>query len=76
MSSQTLFVFLIVTYMYAKAIVAEILLQLLGTHLPPANKSHKIYNSNTVKVSYSCTQNISQIIKGHNKKVSQIKWNH
>ena len=73
MSSQTLFVFLIVTYMYAKAIVAEILLQLLGTHLPPANKLHKIYNSNTVKVSYSCTQNISQIIKGHNKKVSQIK---
>ena len=31
----------------------------------------KIFNRNTVKVSYSCTQNMSQIIKGHNKKIFQ-----
>ena len=51
-------------------------LQLIDTHFPPANKLHKIFNRNTVKVSYSCTQNISQILKGHNKKVTQIKRNH
>ena len=51
-------------------------LQLIGTHLPPANKLHKIFNRNTVEVNYSCTQNISQIIKGHNKKVTQLKWHH
>ena len=29
-----------------------------------------------LKVSYSCTHNISQIIKGHNKKVTQIRRSH
>ena len=28
-----------------------------------------IFNRNTVKVSYSCTQNMSSMIKSHNKKV-------
>ena len=51
-------------------------LQLIGTHFPPANKLLKIFNGNIVKVSYSYTQNISQIIKGHNKKVIQIKRHH
>ena len=54
----------------------KIFLQLIETHFPPANKLHKIFNCNTVKVSYSCGQNISQIIKGHNKKVTQIKRHH
>ena len=48
-------------------------LQLTDTHFPPTNKFHKTLNRNTVKVSYSCTQNISHIIKGNNKKVTQIK---
>ena len=56
-----------------KTNVAKILLQLIDTHSPPANKLHKVFNCNTVKVGYSCAQNISQIIKGHNKKVTQIK---
>ena len=33
---------------------------------PPFNKN---FSTNTVKVSYSCTQNISSMIKPHNKKV-------
>ena len=40
-------------------------------HFPRSSKLHKIFNKNTVKVSYSCTQNMSQIIKGHNKKIVQ-----
>ena len=51
-------------------------LQLIDTHFTPANKLHKIFNRNTLKDSCSCTQNILQIIKGHNKKVTQIKRNH
>ena len=46
-------------------------LQLIDTHLLPTYNLHKIFNRNTVKVSYSCTQNISQIIKRHNRKVTQ-----
>ena len=34
-----------------------------------SNKLHAIFNRNTVKVSYSCTQNMSSMIKSHNKKV-------
>ena len=45
-------------------------------HFPPTNKSHKIFNHNTVKVNYSCTQNILQIIKGHNKELTQVKQLH
>ena len=46
-----------------KTNVAKIFLQLIDTHFPPANKLHKIFNHNTIKFSYSFTQNISQIIK-------------
>ena len=59
-----------------KTNVAKIFSELIDIHFPPANKLHKIFNRNTVKVSYSCTQNISQIIKGRKKKVTQIKKHH
>ena len=51
--------------------VAKIFLNLIEKHFPRSSKLHKIFNKNTVKVSYSCTQNMSQIIKGHNKKIAQ-----
>ena len=51
-------------------------LQLIDTHFLPENKLYKIFNGNNIKVSYSCIQNISQIIKGHFRKVKQIKRNH
>ena len=47
----------------------ECFLQLLRHHFPPSNKLHKIFNKNTVKVSYCCTQNVASIIKSHNKKL-------
>ena len=49
--------------------IAKIFLQLVTKHFPRSHKLHKIFNRNTVKVSYSCMNNISKIIKGHNKKV-------
>ena len=36
-------------------------------HFPRSQKRHKIFNCNTVKVSYSC---MNKIIKGRNKKVT------
>ena len=51
--------------------MAKIFLNLIEKHFPRSSKLHKIFNKNTVKVSYSCTQNISQIIKGHSKKIVQ-----
>ena len=59
-----------------KTNVTKTFLQLMDTHFPRANKLNKIFKSNTVKVSYSCTQIISQIIKRHNKKVTQIQWHY
>ena len=44
-------------------------LQLLRHHFPPSNKLHKIFNKNTVKVSYCCTQHVASIIRLHNKKL-------
>ena len=35
----------------------------------PPNKCHKIFNKNTVKVSYCCTQNVASIIKSHTQKL-------
>ena len=45
----------------------------MDIHLPKSNKIHKIFNRNTVKVSYCCTENLSSIIKTHNKKVTNEK---
>ena len=42
-------------------------LNLIDQHFPESNKLHIIFNRNTVKVSYSFTQNMSRIIKSHNK---------
>ena len=44
-------------------------LNLIDQHYPKSRKRHAIFNKNTVKVSYSCTQNMSSIIKYHNKNV-------
>ena len=49
--------------------VAKRFLSLLDQHFPKSNKLHAIFNRNTIKVSYSCTQNMSSMIKSHTKKV-------
>ena len=57
---------------YSKNVVTKVghyVLKLLDKHFPRQHKLHKIFNKNTVKVSYSCTKNIKSIINSHNKKV-------
>ena len=44
-------------------------LKLVSKHFPKDNPLHCILNRNTIKVSYSCTKNMHQIIKGHNQKI-------
>ena len=44
-------------------------LQLIDRHFPKGSKLSKIFNRNTVKVSYSCLPNVGAIIKGHNSRL-------
>ena len=53
--------------------VVKQFLNLLDIHFPKSNKFHKIFNRNTVKVRHCCTENLSSIIKTHNKKVNNEK---
>ena len=41
----------------------------IGQHFPVQHKFHKIFNRNTVKVSYSCTKNMKTIIHKHNSQI-------
>ena len=49
--------------------VGHYFLKLLEKYFSRHHKLHKIFNRNTVKVSYSCTKNIKSIINCHNEKV-------
>ena len=44
-------------------------LRLLKNHFHKQHSFHKIFNKNTVKLSYSCTKNVASIISGHNKRI-------
>ena len=52
--------------------VAEPFLNLIDEHIPKSNKVHVISNRKTAKVSYSCTQNMSSMIKSHNNRHSNL----
>ena len=51
--------------------VGKSFLRLVDTHFPTSHKLHKIFNRKTLKVSYSCMENVTQIIKKHNRKIIQ-----
>ena len=40
---------------------------------PKKHKFYKIFNKNTVKVSYSCMENVENIIKKHNRAILNRK---
>ena len=42
---------------------------LLRFHFPKQNPVHRLFNINTLKLSYSCTMNMDAIIKAHNAKI-------
>jgi len=53
--------------------VGKIVLKLVKKHFPKNHMLHKLFNKNTVKVSYSCMPNIATIISGHNKQLLSPK---
>ena len=52
-----------------KTNVAQRFLRLLDKHFPKTFRLHKIFNRNSVKVSYSCKPNVKSIISNHNRRV-------
>ena len=56
-------------YMNVETNVGETFLKLVKKHFPHSNSFHKIFNKNTIKISYSCVRNISSIIVSHNKSI-------
>ena len=63
---------------YNKSIMSNIswdFLNLISKHFPIIALLAKIFNGNNIKVSYCCTSNKSQIIKGHNKKIETLHSN-
>ena len=51
--------------------VGRSFLYLLDKHFPPSHKLHKIFNRNSVKVSYCCMDNIKSAITKHNARVTR-----
>ena len=47
--------------------VGKCFLSLIDQHFPKSNPLYKIFNRNTLKLSYSCMSNIKTIISSHNK---------
>ena len=52
-----------------KSNIGKTFLHLVKKHFPTSCKLHKIFNRNTLKISYSCTSNMANIVKQHNRKV-------
>ena len=56
---------------YSKSIktnIGRIFIKLISKHFPPNQKFVKIFNKNTIRLSYSYMPNIRSKTNGHNKK--------
>ena len=49
--------------------VGKYFLRLIDKHFKQDNILHKIFNRKALKISYSCTKNISQMINSHNHEI-------
>ena len=52
-----------------KTNIGKLFLKLLKKHFTRDHKYFKIFNINTIKISYCCTSNIGNLIKQHNSNV-------
>ena len=55
---------------------SEKILNLIGRHFSKDHKYHKLFNRNTIKISYFCMSNIADRIKGHNNKILKQQQQH
>ena len=53
--------------------VGRLFFKTLRKNFSKTNPLSKIFNKNTVKISYSCTRNVKSIISGHNKQILHPK---
>ena len=53
--------------------IGKAFLSLLSKHFPRDHKFYKIFNKQTVKLSYSCCPNVGSIISQHNRKLLNCK---
>lgn len=56
-----------------KTPIGRIFISLIKKHFPNHHKFHRIFNINTLKLSYSCMPNIENVIKQHNSKILNPK---
>ena len=54
---------------YVKTNIGRAFISLIDRCFPTGHKLRKIFNRNTIKLSYSCMPNVKQIIDGHNKNI-------
>ena len=57
---------------YSKSVITnigKIFLKMIKKHFPKQNPLSKIFNKNTLKISYKCVKNINTIIASHNKHI-------
>ena len=52
-----------------KTNIGKLFLKLVKKHFPKHHRLHKLFNPNTVKLSYSCMSNMSSFIKEHNSNI-------
>ena len=50
-----------------KTNIGQSFLKIIDEEFPTSNPLHKIFNRNTLKISYCCMPNIKQTLDGHNK---------
>ena len=52
-----------------KTNIGQSFLKIIDEEFPTSNPLHKIFNRNTLKISYCCMPNIKQTLDGHNKSI-------
>ena len=56
-----------------KTNIGKLFFKMLKKNFPKSNPFSKIFNKNTIKISYSCTRNMKSIISSHNKQILILK---
>ena len=56
-------------YKPTESFLMIVFIRLVKKHFPRDHKLHKIFNTNTIKLSYCCTINMANIIKQHNSRI-------
>ena len=52
-----------------KTNIGELFFKMLKKHFPKSNPLAKVFNKNTIKISYSCTRNMKSITSSHNRRI-------